>query len=203
MKNIIAAIIAIICIVAGGVGGHFLRSMSGGGGEKAADAHGEKPADKGHGAEADDEHGKKDKKDKKEEKKDDHGKKPEKAKSDGHGGGHDAEAAGTGEVIYYKFSREFIVPIIREGRVDSLVILNLNLEADAAISQKLFEMEPKLRDNIMTTLITLSNDGTTFESMTSVENYETIRSMVLKNLQTVVSSGIENVLIVDFAKQDV
>lgn len=197
MKNIITAIIAIACIVAGGVGGHFLRSMSSGSG---GDSHAEKPADDGHGAKKEDGgHG---------EKKDDHAKKPEKekaAKKDGHGGGggHGADAASSSEVMYYKFTREFVVPIIRDGRVSSLVILNLNLEADAAISQKLFEMEPKLRDNIMTTLITLSNDGTTFESMTDVANYESIRSLVLQNLQSVMSTGIRNVLIVDLAKQDI
>jgi len=197
MKNIITAIIAIACIVAGGVGGHFLRSMSSG--EPAAE-NSEK-AEGGHG-EAKDDHG---------EKKDDHAK-PEKKDShakdshgkDSHGkdshGGETADASG---VIYYKFSREFVVPIIRDSRVTSLVIMNLNLEADASISQKLFEMEPKLRDNIMTTLITLSNDGTTLESMTSVENYESIRSMIMMNLQSVVSTGIHNVLIVDLAKQEV
>jgi len=192
MKNIITAIIAIACIVAGGVGGHFLRSMSSGG--PAAEK-----ADSGH-SEAKEDHG---------EKKDDHAKKPEKDKKDskakdGHGkdshGGETADASG---VIYYKFSREFVVPIIRDSRVTSLVILNLNLEADASISQKLFEMEPKLRDNIMTTLITLSNDGTTLESMTSVENYESIRSLIMMNLQSVMSTGIHNVLIVDLAKQEI
>ena len=106
-------------------------------------------------------------------------------------------------MIYYKFTREFVVPIIRDGRVSSLVILNLNLEADASIERELFDMEPKLRDNIMTTLITLSNDGTTFESMTSVKNYESIRSLVLQNLGSVVKEGITNVLIVDLAKQDI
>jgi hypothetical protein len=39
--------------------------------------------------------------------------------------------------------------------------------------------------------------------MTNVENYETIRSMVLMNLQTVMATGIHNVLIMDVAKQDV
>ncbi len=193
MKNIITAIIAIACIVAGGVGGHFLRSMSSG--SPAAEKHA--------GAKAEDSHG---------EKKDDHGKKPEKKSEkkdakgdDGHGksggDGHGKEAA-AGGVIYFKFSREFVVPVVSGGRVTSLVILNLNLEADASMSQKLFEMEPKLRDNIMTTLITISNDGKTFESMTDVENYESIRSMVMMNLKSVMSTGVHNVLIVDLAKQD-
>ncbi|MEQ9505268.1 MAG: flagellar basal body-associated FliL family protein [Hyphomonas sp.] len=193
MKNIITAVIAIACIIAGGVGGHFLRTMSGGSG---GDSHAEKPADDGHAAKDAKDEGHGEKKDDHGAKKDDHGKKSE--KKDAHG----KESASSSDVIYYKFSREFVVPIIRESRVQSLIILNLNIEADAELSQKLFEMEPKIRDNIMTTLVTLSNDGSTFESMTNVENYESLRSMVLMNLQTIVSSGIRNVLIVDFAKQD-
>lgn len=188
MKNIITAIIAIACIVAGGVGGHFIRSM--GSSAPKAEKHGEEKSDAGHGEKKDD-HAKPEKKaDKKEAKADGHGK----SDKDGHGAG--------GGVIYFKFSREFVVPVVSQGRVTSLVILNLNLEADANMSQKLFEMEPKLRDNIMTTLITISNDGKTFESMTDVENYESIRSMVMMNLKSVMSTGVHNVLIVDLAKQD-
>ncbi len=91
---------------------------------------------------------------------------------------------------------------MHDSKVTSLVILNINLEADSSISQKLFSMEPKVRDNIMTTLIELSNDDQTFENMTNVESYETIRAMVLLNLQKVMPSGIRNVLIVDIAQQD-
>lgn len=194
MKNIIAAIIVIVCIVAGGVGGDFLRSMSSGPSDPAAKA--EKPAKGSHGEKKDDGHA--------EKKKDDHGKKPEKEKKkDSHGSDGHGEESAESEVYYFKFTREFVVPIIREGRVHSLIILNLNLEADGSIASNLQSMEPKLRDNIMTSLITLSNDGTTFESITSVENYELIRSTVMDNLQSVVASGINNVLIVDMAKQDI
>jgi len=196
MKNIITAIIAIACIVAGGVGGHFLRSM--GSSAPKAEKHGEEKSEGGHGEKKDD-HAKPEKKtEKKADKKD--------AKADGHGksggDGHGKEGGSSSGVIYFKFSREFVVPVVSQGRVTSLVILNLNLEADADMSQKLFEMEPKLRDNIMTTLITISNDGKTFESMTDVENYESIRSMVMMNLKSVMATGVHNVLIVDLAKQD-
>ncbi len=193
MKSIITVIITIVCIVAGGFGGNLLRTMTSGSSEPevgAAEVAGAAEGEKGEDDTAD--------------KKDEHAKKPD--KKDGKHGedgedGKDGDAAKA--VIYYKFTREFVVPIIRDGRVSSLVILNLNLEADASIERELFDMEPKLRDNIMTTLITLSNDGTTFESMTSVKNYESIRSLVLQNLGSVVKDGITNVLIVDLAKQDI
>lgn len=187
MKNIITVIITIVCIVAGGFGGNFLRTMTSGSSEPEAGAAEAAGAAEGEKAEGDNA-----------EKKEAKASKP--GKKDGKDG---KEGDAAPAVIYYKFTREFVVPIIRNGRVSSLVILNLNLEADASIERELFDMEPKLRDNIMTTLITLSNDGTTFESMTSVKNYESIRSLVLQNLGSIVKEGITNVLIVDLAKQDI
>ena len=108
----------------------------------------------------------------------------------------------SGDSAYYKFSREFVVPIMRGGQVKSLVILHISLETDNATANNLFTEEPKLRDNIMTTLIELSNDGRTLEELTNVSNYETIRSMILMNLNEAISEKIKNVLIVDVAKQD-
>lgn len=106
-----------------------------------------------------------------------------------------------GDYQYFSFSREFVVPLMENGTVESLVLLNLNLEVSSDISGKLFSIEPKLRDNIMSTLITLSNDGITLAEPTRVASYETIRSLVLANLKDSVSEDILNVLIVDIAKQ--
>lgn len=190
MKNIITALVAVICVVIGGVVGHMLR---GGGGatasaaEVSAKEHGsEKSEEDGHGAP------------KEKEKKDAHGG-DKKAGKDGHGGGSSASGGST----YFRFSREFVVPIIQNERVASLVILNINIEADAAASDKLFSQEPVLRDVVMTTLIEISGDGRTFQSMTSIENYETVRSLILGNLQKKFPDmGIKNILILDIARQD-
>lgn len=188
MKHIITAIIAVVCIVAGGVGGHFLKS-SGGPAEAATAKPGDGHGDDGHGA------------------KDDHGKKAEKEKPKGDkhakSGEHGKESAASGSVAYYKFSREFVVPLIENGRVSSLVILNINLEIDASASGKLFSMEPALRDNIMTTLISLANDGRTFQTLSNIESYESMRALVLMNLRKSVPDGIRNVLILDMARQDI
>jgi flagellar protein FliL len=189
MKQFIPAILVVFGIVAGGAGGHFLKSMSANtpksGEHEPAEASEDKETNKADAAHTNDE-GKKETK--------------KSAKKDAHGGSE--ETASSSGSVYHKFSREFIVPIMEDGRVKSLVILNINLEAESSISQTLFEMEPKLRDNIMTTLIGLSGDGVTFDNLTDVDSYETIRSMILMNLETIVASGITNVLIVDMARQD-
>lgn len=190
MKNIITALVAVICVVIGGVVGHMLR---GGGGATASAAEasakehgGDKSEEDAHGAP------------KEKEKKDAHGG-DKKAAKDGHGGASSASAGAT----YFRFSREFVVPIIQNERVASLVILNINIEADAVASDKLFSQEPVLRDVVMTTLIEISGDGRTFQSMTSIENYETVRSLILGNLQKKFPDmGIKNILILDIARQD-
>ena len=181
MKNIIFAIIVIFCVIVGGAGGHFLKNSAGAATDagqsdahSSADAH-KKPEKSGHDAPA--------------PKKNAHGEKS-------HG------SAPSSDVDYFKFSREFVVPIIRDGKVASLIILNINLEVDGSLTDELFSLEPKIRDNIMTTLIQLSNDGSTLVAISDVQNYESIRATLLMNLGKVVPSGIRNVLIVDMGKQD-
>lgn len=180
MKLILTSVVAIIFIALGSFAGVMLKAPS-----SAAAAGADKAAAEGDYADKKDA-GKKDGDKKKDAKKDD----------------KYAKSGGSGSTEYYKFSREFVVPVMRNDQVKSLVIIHINLETDSATSDALFSEEPKLRDNIMTTLIGLSNDGRTLEEPTQIDNYEMIRSMVLMNLKDGVSDGIKNVLIVDMAKQD-
>ncbi len=133
-----------------------------------------------------------------------HGAEPEKSvsepKSSGHGGKDDASASD--ESMYYKFSREFVVPIMRRGEVESLVIIHIQIEADPKVSASLFRMDPKLRDNIMTSLIALSHETDALQNFAEVQNYETIRATLLRNLRDVVPDGLKNVLIVDIGRQN-
>lgn len=181
MKQLIPAIIAGVFILAGGAGGFFVKDMLSAKPAAASDEHVADEGGDGHGKKAD----------------------SEKKKDDKHGGGHGASDAKSGELTYYKFSREFVVPVVSNKRVDSLVILNLNLEVDSAVADKLYAIDPKLRDNIMTTLVSLSNEGEAMVSITDPANYELIRSTVLENLRVLVPEGLENVLILDMAKQHI
>lgn len=186
MKKLLTPILLIVGIFAGSFGANFLKGSPAEPPAAESEEYGEDGSAKGDDAKGDK------KKDKKKEGK-------SKKENDGYG------SEGEGGVAYFKFSREFIIPLMEGRELESLVILNINLEVDASVSATLFSQEPKLRDNVMTTLIELSNDGRTLETIASVESYETIRSMVLKNLKEkeVSGEGILNVLIVDVGKQDV
>ena len=180
MKLVITSIVAIIFIAIGSFAGVILKTPTQAVASTSAAAEGEAS----HEGDA--------------KKKDDHGGDKKTAKK---GDKYD-KGGSSGDSAYYKFSREFVVPIMRRGQVKSLVILHISLETDSTTANNLFSEEPKLRDNIMTTLIELSNDGQTLEELTNVHNYETIRAMILMNLRDAISDSIKNVLIVDVAKQD-
>jgi len=124
------------------------------------------------------------------------------AKKDSHGGGHGDEQQKSGSTAYYKFSRQFIVPVVNDNNVQSLVILDLNLEIDPSLGEDLYAMDPKLRDVIMTELIALSNEGRFARRMTDPSNYAEIRTRLLAAVQTIQEKGVRDVLILDLARQD-
>jgi len=165
MKNIIGGVGVAVFAAVGGFGGQMLNTSSGG------EAHAVE-TDAGHGDDGNegDDHGKDDKSKK--------------------GYGHDDEHESYAEVVetqYFNFNREFIVPLMGNQRVESLILININLEVEEKMMEKMFSIRPKLRDNIMTTLVELSNDGKTLEEPTNVDSYETIRSVILANLDSVVA----------------
>ena len=57
-------------------------------------------------------------------------------------GGEDDEAAHD----YVKLNNQFVVPVVEDGRVVSLVVLSLSLEVELGQTAAIFEREPKIRD---------------------------------------------------------
>ncbi|NHK26327.1 flagellar basal body-associated FliL family protein [Parvularcula flava] len=184
IKNLVGGIIMVIFVIGGAIAADALKP-----GEKRFFENAETGG--GHGDEAEasaDAHG-------------EPAKEKKTAKKDAHGGGH-GEPAMTGSTAYYKFSRQFIVPVVSDSNVQSLVILDLNLEIEPNLAEDLYAMDPKLRDVIMTELIALSNEGRFDRRMTDPANYAEIRTRLLAAVQTIQQKGVRDVLILDMARQD-
>ncbi len=133
-------------------------------------------------------------------------KKDKKEKKDkGHGknkGGHGDAPYDFGEISYLKFKRQFVVPVMTHGKIDALVIMNLNLELNDNAPENTYSLEPKLRDAITRELLSLSNAGVFGESLTSSESYETVRSTLLSACKAILPTGIKDILILDIARQE-
>lgn len=145
-----------------------------------ADDHG--ATDKGHGAKDDKGHG------------GDEAKKDDK----GHGGATDS----SGSTDFINFKRQFVVPVIKEDAVGSLILLNLGLEVPGGMRDEVFRLEPRFRDAFIRELLQLSDDGYFDEALTSPETYEVVRETLQRAAQNISKEGVTGVLILDMTRQD-
>ncbi len=156
-----------------------------------------KPAPDAHGADAaEDEAGA-----------DDHG-----AAADTHGAPADAHAASSGHGSdeetppegeeFVKLNNQFIVPVVAEGRVNSLVVLSISLQVAAGSRETVFSREPKLRDAFLQVLFDHANAGGFDGTFTTSENLRTLRTALLETARSVLGDMAHDVLIIDLVRQD-
>lgn len=103
---------------------------------------------------------------------------------------------------YVKMNNQFVIPIVENGRVGSVVILALSLEVNAGSSDAVFAKEPKLRDAFLQTLFDHANAGGFRGSFTDGANIVLLRRALLEVAQSTMPDTILDVLIADIARQD-
>jgi flagellar protein FliL len=175
MGKIIPIILALTGLGAGTGAGFYLRPHTGAADEHATaaeSAHGEAAAEG-----------------------EDHAGAPAEEASAGHGEGE------TGPE-YVKMSNQFIVPVVEDGRVASMVVLSLSLEVASGSSEAVFAREPKLRDSFLQILFDHANAGGFRGSFTDGANLIVLRRSLMEAAQKTMGDKITDVLIADIARQD-
>ncbi|WP_298915630.1 flagellar basal body-associated FliL family protein [uncultured Algimonas sp.] len=126
------------------------------------------------------------------------------AKADHAGKGHDdaSEYKSGGKMDFIKFKRQFVVPVVKQGEIDALVLLNLGLEVPDDKREAMFRMEPRFRDAFIRELLQLSDDGYFDEALTSPGTYEVLRETLTRAAQDISEDGVSGVLILDLSRQD-
>lgn len=205
-KRILSIVFMISCVVGGAVGADFIKSQ---GASTSKDGHATSPAkhDKAkddHGKSSD--HGKADKKSKGHDKAKDKG---HDKKSGGHdkkadkgGGGHGDSDDGGSAQEYMKFKRQFVVPVMQGGNIDALVIMNLSVALNGDAPSDSYNYLPRMRDAFTRELLSLSDEDVFGANLTSVESYQRIHEKLLTAAQQVMPEGVEDVLILDLARQE-
>ena len=123
------------------------------------------------------------------------------------GEGHSTAADAGGEEDpptkeYVKLNNQFIVPVVGHGAVEALVILSISLEVKAGSTEKVYLLEPKLRDSFLQVLFDHANSGGFDGAFTSSNNMEILRVALLETARKSLGSIISDVLIVDIVRQD-
>jgi flagellar FliL protein len=121
--------------------------------------------------------------------------------ADGAEGGTDEHGNPTGPE-YVKLSNQFIVPVVEEGRVSSMVILSLSLEVTSGSTEAVFAMEPKLRDRFLQVLFDHANAGGFKGAFTDGANLVVLRRALMETASQTAGDMVLDVLIADIARQD-
>lgn len=103
---------------------------------------------------------------------------------------------------YVKLSNQFVIPVVEQGKVVSMVILALTLEVGNGTTEAIYAREPKLRDALLQVLFDHANSGGFDGSFTDGANLVLLRKALLEAAQTAIGPNVSDVLISDIARQD-
>ena len=116
---------------------------------------------------------------------------------------HGAEAPAPEETPeYVKLTNQFVVPILRDGQVGSLVILSLSLEVQPGQSEEVYAKEPKLRDALLQVLFDHANAGGFDGGFTEGAALSPLRQALKEAAQVALGQIVTDVLISDIVRQD-
>ena len=118
----------------------------------------------------------------------------------------DSEAESTEEITatseFVKLNNQFIVPVVEDGLVSSLVIMSLSLEVKTGATEKVYRAEPKLRDAFLQVLFDHANTGGFAGAFTGSANMDRLRTSLTETARTVLGSDVIGVLVSDIVRQD-
>lgn len=104
---------------------------------------------------------------------------------------------------YVKLNNQFVVPIVDDSRVGSLVVLSLSLEITLGQSEAVYRVEPKIRDVFLQVLFDHANAGGFSGSFTKTTRMEDLRTALREAAIGTLGDIVSDVLIVDVVRQDV
>lgn len=115
------------------------------------------------------------------------------------GGGHgESKSTGTGA---FKFPKQFFVPVLHDGQLDSTMILSLSLEMPEAERENVNANELKLRDGLLRQLLIRANTGGFDGNFTAEPQLRELKAELLATAQGIVPA-ISGILIEDIARQE-
>jgi len=103
---------------------------------------------------------------------------------------------------FVKLNNQFVVPVVEDGRVASLVIMSLSLEVTAGASEAVYQKEPKLRDAFLRIMFDHANSGGFRGVFTDGTNLDALRRALLETAKNILKDVVLDVLIADISRQD-
>lgn len=112
---------------------------------------------------------------------------------------HEAEET----LEYVKLNNQFLIPVVADEMVQSLVVMTLSVEVKAGQGEVIYSREPKLRDAFLQVLFDHANIGGFRGEFTNAKNLDVLRGALTEVAQTIAGDSVNGILITDIARQDV
>lgn len=104
---------------------------------------------------------------------------------------------------YLKMSNQFVVPVVRDRIVTSLVVMSLSLELPEGTKEAVFRMEPKIRDSFLQVMFDHANIGGFDGSFTDASKLNQLRTALREVAERDLGNrAVRDVLITEIARQD-
>ena len=114
----------------------------------------------------------------------------------------EAEPEENPDLEYVKLNNQFVVPVITEGKVISLVVLALTVEIALGEREAVYAREPRLRDAFLQVMFDHANIGGFDGAFTNSASMDTLRHALKTVGQDSLGPIMKDVLITDIVRQD-
>lgn len=104
---------------------------------------------------------------------------------------------------YVKLNNQFVVPVVKDGKVSALVVMSLNIEVTAGTREQVYTREPKIRDAFLSTLFDHANLGGFDGAFTKPSAMNMLRRSLRHTAQNVLGDVVHDVLVIDIVRQDI
>lgn len=104
---------------------------------------------------------------------------------------------------YVKMVDQFVVPVVNDKSVSSLILVTLTLEAESGNSEKIFQAEPRIRGALLQAMFDHANLGGFNGAFTNSSRLDRLRETFLEVVQHTFGEEITDVLIVQITRQDI
>lgn len=103
---------------------------------------------------------------------------------------------------FVKLNNQFIVPVLKDGRVTSMVVVSLTLETVAGRKEDVYALEPKIRDGFLQVMFDYANAGGFDGTFTSGRALGHLREALKEKGIQMMGNTVVDVLVTDIARQD-
>lgn len=106
------------------------------------------------------------------------------------------------EAAFVKLNNQFVIPVVTETDVSSLVVMSMTLETDPGSIEILYNLEPKIRDAALRVLFNHAYAGGFDGHFTAPDKMGMLRKALIVAVNDVAGGTVVDVLITDIIRQD-